>query len=991
METSESPEQQAQAPRCLLCPQPKPASWCNGCPRERDCHFVDARVTGPADVLIVTESPVIGRLVDIQRIHMPYNDDGGKLIQAAISDLKTRHSDLAMARVQKTYAVLCTSKDDPNKDTIDRCKGFLHGSITKATEDKNKTPVILAMGITAVRALGIKAAKLKDVQSRILPGVEINGVQYTVVVTMSTKMLVSMAGMYNIFVSDLTRAFQIAMTDGIPKTAPMDELTRNYIIPATTAEARDLCDLILGYSENNVPPENWAISTDTETNTLFPHRDTLKMLCVSFAWATGRAGAIPLWHPETPYDPQEVVEHVRRLLASKKPKSLHNAKFDLKVFMKYGWQLENFIWDTMLAEHALEEDKKGQYGLKEMTRINYPEFAAYADHLHEMLLKEEGDSQLENIRKKAKAAEDAKKETKKKKKGEDGGFEKIPLKDLLPYAAIDTDMTRRISLRQLARIKAEDTKVREARELLRRDRRARFPVPHLCQAASPTKHVVQTEAVPLVPTLARMEFGGIRVDHAYLANLQEKLGKVIVDAEQQLYAMAGKPDLKLNSAAAIANVLFSEGFIHPETGQRTFYPPVTFTAKGQMQTTEKVLKYLVAKNECPFSAKKLIYSKAYKAKNTFCANVGALSALDGFLHTNYNIHGTATRRLSSNDENMQNIPKELAGYSIKKIFIPSDPDSQVFVNCDAKNAEVRIFSAYSGDQALIQSINDGLDSHAYFASKIVEAVRLEPGAATVLESMGLDDSYPLTYEDFAARDEIGLTNKKYGKMLDKFRTAVKRVVFGILYGAGAAKIAETIGISKSQAQAIIDMLFVMFPSIPGYIEKTKWELHQMGFVETFFGVRRRFAVKGATGYLRSRAERQAVNFKIQSTSSSIVLACLIALENPLHRDIGGRLLLTVHDSIGFEWPKKYLSQLPDFVNYHLVEKTTAKYPWLPVKFKWDFELGPSYGECEKYDAYMNNIKKIEARNEANEAYTEEEVRLELASPDEAGSGGSAAA
>lgn len=990
METSQPDEQQAATPRCHLCPHPKPASWCNGCPRERDCHFVDARVNGPADVLIVTESPVMGRLVDVQRIHMPYTDDGGKLIKAAVSDLKSRHADLSMTRVQMSYAVLCTSKDDPNKETIDRCKGFLHGSIAKATEDKNKTPVILAMGMTAVRALGIKAAKLKDVQSRILPGVEINGTTYTVIPTLSTKMLVSMAGMYNIFLNDLTRAFQIAMSSGVPTTTPIEELTKNYIIPATAAEARDLCDLILGYSENDVPPENWAISTDTETNTLFPHRDTLRMLCVSFAWATGRAGAIPLWHPETPYDPEEVVAHIKRLLASRKPKSLHNAKFDLKVFMKYGWQLENFIWDTMLAEHALEEDKKGQYGLKEMTRINYPEFAAYADRLHEALLKEEGDSQLDNIRKKKKAAEDSKK-PKKKKKGEDGGFEKIPLKDLLPYAAIDTDMTRRISLKQLARIRVEDAKVREVRELLKRDRRAKYALPALCKALSPTKHVVQTEAVPLVPALARMEFGGVRVDRPYLAQLQEKLGTVVENAEKELYLMAGNPELKLNHAADIANVLFSEGYIHPETGQRTFYPPVSFTAKGQMQTTEKVLKYLVARYECPFSAKKLIYSKAYKAKNTFCANVDALSAMDGFLHTNYNIHGTATRRLSSNDENMQNIPKELAGFSIKKIFIPSDPDSQVFVNCDAKNAEVRIFSAYSGDQDLIRSINDGLDTHAFFASKIVEAVRAEPGAKEVLESMNLDDSMPLTYEDFAARDDIAQIDKKYGKMLDKFRTAVKRVVFGILYGAGPAKIAETIGISKSQAQAIIDMLFRMFPSIPSYIEKTKWELHQMGFVETFFGVRRRFAVKGATGYLRSRAERQAVNFKVQSTSSSIVLACLIALEEPLQRDIGGRLLLTVHDSIGFEWPKKYLSQLSDFVDYHLVKKTTAKYPWLPVQFKWDFELGPSYGELKPYKTYMENTQKIEKRNEAEEAYSEEEVRLELASTDEAGSGGTAAA
>jgi DNA polymerase-1 len=376
----------------------------------------------------------------------------------------------------------------------------------------------------------------------------------------------------------------------------------------------------------------------------------------------------------------------------------------------------------------------------------------------------------------------------------------------------------------------------------------------------------------------------------------------------------------------------------------------------------------------------LIYKKAYKAKNTFIANVRDLSSTDGYLHTNYNIHGTGTGRLSSNDENMQNIPKKLAGYSIKKIFIPSDP-SMAFVNCDAKGAEVRIFSAYSQDQELIKSLNDGQDTHCFFADAIVTRVRMEPGADEVLESMGLDNSKPLTYDDFKNRDAIKKTDPKYADMLDKFRTAIKRVVFGILYGAGSRKIAETIGISLDQAQSIIEMLFRLYPSIPAYIERTKWELNTFGLVETYFGRRRRFSVKGATGYLRSRAERQGVNFKIQSTSSDIVLSCLIGIEKPLVNDLRGRLLLTVHDSIGFELPKKYVSQLPDFIDQHLNIKPGTKYPWLPTEFKWDYELGENYGEMSSVETYSAGLKKEEVRDDAHDAYSEEEVRTELASID----------
>jgi DNA polymerase I-like protein with 3'-5' exonuclease and polymerase domains len=176
------------------------------------------------------------------------------------------------------------------------------------------------------------------------------------------------------------------------------------------------------------------------------------------------------------------------------------------------------------------------------------------------------------------------------------------------------------------------------------------------------------------------------------------------------------------------------------------------------------------------------------------------------------------------------------------------------------------------------------------------------------------------------------------------------------------------------------MLFQLYPSIPAYIDRTKWELNTFGLVETYFGRRRRFAVKGATGYLRSRAERQGVNFKIQSTSSDIVLNCLINVEKPLINELRGRLLLTVHDSIGFEVPKKYVSQIPDFVDQYLNIKPGTRYPWLPTEFKWDYEIGPNYGEMNSYETYVSGLQKEEEeRNAADDAYSEEEVRDELAS------------
>ena len=962
---------------------------CSGCPREFTTdaknlyHLADARLSKQADVVLIAESPVLPRYLDSSIIHTPFQDDSGKIVTAALELVRTSTPAFANLKIAKTYAVLCTGLD-PNRTTAEQCSAHLKASLAAACTP-NKTPVLIVMGMTGVRALGIPAKSQKEVLGRILPGVEIDGRTYTVVVTISTKQAVAASGMYTTFIGDIKRAFEIA-AGGLKAQESIEQLTTLYRFPKTIEEVKNVCDYIINYAPEGRDPTTWAISVDTETNTLFPHRITAKLLGVSFAWDHGQSTYIPLWHAETPYDAAEAFAHVIRVLLSKKPKIFHNAKYDLKVFRRMGAEVENFTWDTMLGEHCLEEDKKGQYGLKQLTRSVAPEFATYADVLHDLLQKLEGESQLDNIRKAEKDKEtppdplNPQSKKKKKKEKKDGGFEKIPLKDLSLYGAVDTDMTRRICIKQLERMYLEQSKI-DAQKMYLKTQRAgtRFAIPNLVASTEPIKTLVKEVPVKVSPVLGRMEYEGIRIDREYTKQLDEKLFKVISDTQTELFEMAGDSGINLNSTAMIGDLLFGQGFVHPDTKERCWYPSVSLTKTGKEQTTEKVLKFLTAKYKCPFSSKQLIYRKATKAKDTFLANVLTLSELDGFLHTNYSIHGTGTGRLSSYDMNMQNVPKKLAGLSIKKVFIPDD-DSYVFVNADAKGAEIRIFTAYTGDKELIQSLRDGQDTHSFIGSKIIAMVRTETGGEAVLRSMDLDPDRPLTYEDFAARDAWKVKEPAYGEMLDKFRTAIKRVVFGILYGAGPRKIAETIGISLDQAQSIIQQLFKLYPSIEAYIKKTEWELDTFGFVETYFGRRRRFNVRGAAKYLVGRAKRQAVNFKIQSTSSDIVMGRLIAAEQPLIRDLKGRLLLTVHDSIGFQIPKKYLSHLPAFVKEVLEDGAAQACPWLPVEFKWDYEVGPSYGELKQYSDYMaanNNIQ--EPINVSEEAYSEEEVRTELAS------------
>lgn len=302
---------------------------------------------------------------------------------------------------------------------------------------------------------------------------------------------------------------------------------------------------------------------------------------------------------------------------------------------------------------------------------------------------------------------------------------------------------------------------------------------------------------------------------------------------------------------------------------------------------------------------------------------------------------------NSSDMNLQNVPKALGGFNIKKLFIPDDPETMFFVNADYKGAEVRVFTAYAKDPALEKALNDGLDMHSFFASKV----------------------YGRPYEDYENRGNknCGLS-AEYRARCDKERTAIKRTVFGILYGAGEKKIAETCGLDEAAGKALIATLFEMFPGIKQYILETHAFVEKFGYVETHTGRRRRFPLVSRSRH-RSRAQRQACNFKVQSTSSDIVISQLIeiaeaiasdktwpewGIHRPLHT-YGVRLLLTVHDSIGLQWPKELAHSLTPWLTYYAERRVREKFPWLPVPFKVDIEAGPSYGELKPMHEYLESL------------------------------------
>jgi len=1154
-----TPLPQVPVETCIPCRRPpydqKAGPACAGCPAFKNTHYFPFS-DGPEvpDLVILGDAPVAPRLsliggrelVSADIFHQAFKDDGGKVLRNAVTDVGLQ-ADFQGLTARYVYAVKCAT-ERPNKTVLTSCQGYLRAELGRLAASRriagySTNLVILACGVNALHALGVPVKSEGESLGRVFENVVVGEVLVDVIATRSIATYAAGVGKYPTLLADVERAARVARSKPVQQT-PRAELERGYVYPKTIAEVREVVQMIRAYAGEGYAPVDWYVAADTETNTLHMNYSWAKAITASFAWDDGKATAITLWHPQAPYDPEEAWRYVVRLVDSGKPLIWHGGKFDYKVFWKHGYPLRavgNTKWDTLLAEHVLEEDKKGEYSLKPLVKRFLPAYAGYEDRLKELLERDDAEGVLLQVnRTKAvklpqavsdafalarerkwvssakfradtlkklietgrfkktelspedldtlrllvaaqeagefsgRAQAQAAKERKRK-----GGFERIPLDELLFYACVDADVTRRLAIIQSHRMRAEDEQIRQWREMVAAQLAAQPPDPggprHVVRDPCPREDrqhaIVREFKLPLQAEIAKIEYRGVRIDRDYLEDGKGKLDGVLAAMDQEIFKICGE-SFGINQRKKLASFLFEggAGFLHPDpehaeeivrqnptevryVNGRMTYVPHHFTATGQFQTSADVLKSLVSRYQCPLANLLLARAKADKARNSFFENADILSAMfeDLKLHGGYNLAGTATDRLSSSSGvdgvgwNWQNIPKGLLGalrntrgdlvigadgkpvfegVNCKKLVIPYD-SSMCIGNADAKGAEVTVFGSYADDAALIQALIDGMDPHCFFASEALNPARVGAGLTgnarrLALEKAGVDDDHAWSYDDFKNREEmrekgvgklikdggIGDPKKRatwefpdlvdYADRLDKLRDNIKRLVFGMLFGAGVRKIAEIAGISLELAEKIKALLFERFPSIKTYMDETKWELNMFGLVETVHGGRRRFPIdtSRAPKSLLARAQRQGINVKIQRTNSQLVLLVLCWIAEVLERDMGGAVLLTVHDSIGFQVPKKYAHQMPDlFKKYGTDRIAELNKHWLKSPYRWDLKLGPSYGEQSNVPKYLKSIPEDtwetprtfvpeSVMTRQLDGYTEEEVFEDLREPDE---------
>ncbi|HRO38144.1 DNA polymerase, partial [Thauera sp.] len=359
--------------------------------------------------------------------------------------------------------------------------------------------------------------------------------------------------------------------------------------------------------------------------------------------------------------------------------------------------------------------------------------------------------------------------------------------------------------------------------------------------------------------LYRIERHGVLIDSDLLRQQSHELGQRILELEKEAHELAGQP-FNLGSPKQIGEIFFD----------KLGLPVVKKTATGKPSTDEEVLEKLA--EDYPLPARILEHRGLAKLKSTYTDKLPQMVDGGGRVHTHYAQAVAVTGRLASNDPNLQNIPiRTPEGRRIREAFIA--PPGHVIVSADYSQIELRIMAHLSDDAALLKAFHDGLDVHR----------------ATASEVFGV------------APDQVSSEQRRYAKVIN----------FGLIYGMSAHGLAKNLGIERAAAQSWIDRYFARYPGVAEYMDRTRAEARDKGYVETAFGRRLYLPdIRASQAGRRAGAERAAINAPMQGTAADLIKRAMIATDAWLTSSgLKSRLVLQVHDELVLEVPKAELDTL----------------------------------------------------------------------------------
>lgn len=351
---------------------------------------------------------------------------------------------------------------------------------------------------------------------------------------------------------------------------------------------------------------------------------------------------------------------------------------------------------------------------------------------------------------------------------------------------------------------------------------------------------------PIIKILAKMESAGISIDTEFFGILQGELNEKIEHLSKDIFALCGA-EFNLNSPKQLSDILY----------ERLGLKKGRALKNSAFSTDEKTLESL--RDSHAVIAPIIEYRELSKLLGTYVVPFLSLNK-NRKIYTSFIQTGTSTGRLASKNPNLQNIPvRSDIGRKIRKGFVAKEGFS--FISADYSQIELRLLAHFSGDSSLVSAFQNGKDIHLETAIKL------------------------------------------FGDDANAKRNIAKSINFGLIYGMGARKLAQSLKIAQSEAKSYIDSYFMNFPTIKDFLAQKESEILERGYAESLLGHRRKFDFRRVAEYERAAFLREGINAIFQGSAADLIKLAMIECDRFFSNSFKNgevALLLQIHDELIFE-------------------------------------------------------------------------------------------
>jgi DNA polymerase I-like protein with 3'-5' exonuclease and polymerase domains/uracil-DNA glycosylase len=854
-----------------------------------------------------------------------------KQIQQLLPDILNdpRYADITPDQVDYLYALECVCNKTPTEEDIKRCAQSLYTKLLLSD-----TKVILALGDTARIALQFPGTIYK-LQKQTLTFTKLQR-DYSVVFGYEPYR-------GNHLEHSLRHALNVLRV-----TTPIDVLTSGYYLPNFADHIVKSCQFITHKVKK-------PLSIHIAVNTNRSYLEHARILSIGVSWQQDKSCAFLFDHDSATFKAENVLPAVKAMLESDTPKIVHDFKFIQRFFSKYDITLNNVVHDTCYIEHMLHEAPEHSFTLFDLMDYYTPEFFQFKEVIERDLemLKAKREAQFYDDRVPMPAISEYQPII------DMWGFKseniielRDTIRDMLKHnpalkknEALLTNqkiLSKKISSwRKKRNNKKLQEKLNEAKAT---DKLANLEhveigvLVRLVGASAESIHLISGEQKQLLknenkPKLIALlhdvyfpnalvyggiEHTGIKMDIDYLHQIQIKAHQQSTELTSKIHELVGKP-FNIRSSRDLPVVL-----------QERFNLPIkTKASTGNADLGKEAIDDLLQKDITPTAKQCLTYTTLLRSVDNASNLIESMNWYKehvGRLHFTVNLCGTPTGRTSTTDINVQGLPGtpvhdyECPGgqsctcnpINIKKVVVPDNSDDLI-ITLDVAGAEIRIMMAYAYDENLVKALIDGLDVHCWLASYLSG----------------------LPYQD----KTTGMSPE-----FKQVRKGVKAVLYGTFYGMTPYGLARKLKVGLQRAKEIMNEVMNAVPSLYNYQQRCKTSIREKGYIETFFGRRRRFDFDSCkTPKEEWVMFRQAFNFPPQSTTRELLGLCL-GSTNKAITEIGGRFLLERHDEFAFSIPSQQLDMSVKLIRQNITEYIATHFKWLPVPFVVDIKTGPNLGE-----------------------------------------------